>query len=86
MICFSDSFSQVPGEVGRRGGETLHPHGDSEDQLVGLQRQENIKYDPRGQENRTNLKINKVWGTGLITGVYILRHLVKSERFKDQVV
>ena len=85
VICFSDPFSQVPGEVGRRGGEALHPHGDSEDQRVGLQRQGNIKYDPRGQENRTNLKTNKVWRTDLITGVYILRHLVKKKDLKTSI-
>ena len=45
-LVFSDSFAQVPGEDGRRRGETLHPHGDSEDQCVGLQRRGNIKYDP----------------------------------------
>ena len=85
VICFSDSFSQVPGEVGRKGGEALHPHGDSEDQRVGLQRQGNIKYDPRGQENRTNLKTNKVWGTDLITGVYILCHLLKRKDLKTRL-
>ena len=81
-LVFSDSFSQVPGEDGRRRGETLHAHGHSEDQCVGLQRQGNIEYDPRGQENRTNLKTNKVWRIDLITGVYNLRHLMKRERFK----
>ena len=45
-ISFADSLSQVPGEVGRRGKEALHPHGDSEDQRVGVQLQGNIKYDP----------------------------------------
>ena len=84
-LVFSDSFSQVPGEDGRRRGETLHAHGDAEDQCVGLQLQENINYDPWGQENRTHLKTNKVRRIDLIKGVYNLSHLVKRKDLKSSL-